>query len=73
MEHLQAMRSLAGGWEQALRLWEEETGGLTRCCAFAVECLVIYPCPLGVFSPPLVLVGIWYHVSVLSSLKRMCI
>lgn len=40
------------------------------CCALAVECLVIYLCPLGVFSSP-VLVGIWYHVSVL--LEKGCV
>lgn len=66
------MPSLAGGWEQVFRLWGEETRWLDVGRALAVECLVIRLCPLGVFSPP-VLVGIWHHISVLSALKRMCI
>ena len=37
---------------------------------WAVESLVIYLCP-GVFVP--LSVGIWHHVSVLSSLETMCI
>lgn len=70
VERLQAMPSLSGGWDQVLRLWDKEDKWLMLLCFGSwMSCYL----SVSWCACPLLLVGIWYHVSVLSSLKTMCI
>lgn len=70
VECLQAMPSLAGGWDRVLRLWEKEEKWLMLPGSGQLNVL-LFICVLVCLSP--LSVGIWHHVSVLSSLKTMCI
>lgn len=64
------MQSLAGGRDWVLLPWEKEEKWLMLPGSGQLKVL-LFICVLVCLSP--LSVGIWHHVSVLSSLETMCI